>query len=85
MSTPWCTGPCSAIGSEADCRARTHESDHGLAGLAPYFRGDRSLSNFYGHSPPADSRWVTSKSIQVHEVLVNLLVKLSGEKVWLIN
>ena len=37
--------------------------------------------NFYGHSPPADSRRVvvSYKRKYVHEVLVNRLVKLAQE------
>ena len=42
--------------------------------------------NFYSHSPPsADSRGVvvSYKQKYVYEVLVNRLVKLAQEKVWL--
>ena len=40
------------------------------------------INNFYGHSPPADSRGVivSYKGKYKHEVLVNNLVKLAQEK-----
>ena len=42
------------------------------------------MDNFYDHSSSADSRRVVSyKRKYVHEVLVNFLVKLAQEKVWL--
>ena len=44
------------------------------------------MKSFYGHSPPsADSRRVVIilKRKYVHKVLVNRLVKLAQEKVWL--
>ena len=47
---------------------------------------DITIPNFYCHSPPsADSRRVvvSYKRKYVHEVLVNRLVKLVQEKVWL--
>ena len=49
------TGPRSAVGNvsgnrcESDCRSRGREFD---PRLVPYFRGDWSWNNFYGHSPP---------------------------------
>ena len=49
------TGPLSAIGNVSgyrcvfDCRSRGCEFD---PGPVPYFRGDWSWNNFYGHSPP---------------------------------
>ena len=52
------TGPGSAVGNVSgyrcvsDCRSRDHEFD---SGTVPYFRGDWSWNNFYGHSPPF--RW----------------------------
>ena len=52
-------GPHSAVGNVSgyrcvsDCRSRGREFD---PGPAPYFRGDWSWNDFYGHSPPsADS------------------------------
>ena len=67
-----CTGPRRAVGNVcgyicvSDCRSRGREFD---PGPVPYFRGDWSWNNFYGHSPPF--RWfiqegllsVTSKSM----------------------
>ena len=54
-----CAGPHSAVGNVSgyrcvsDCRSRGREFD---PGPAPYFRGDWSWNDFYGHSPPsADS------------------------------
>ena len=66
------TGPHNAVGNVSgyrcvsDCRSRGREFD---PGPVPYFRGDWSWNNFYGHSPPF--RWfiqegllsVTSKSM----------------------
>ena len=49
------TGPRSAVGSVygyrcvSDCNSRGREFD---PGPVPYFRGDWSWNNFYGHSPP---------------------------------
>ena len=65
-------GPRSAVSNMSgyrcvsDCRSRGREFD---PGPVPYFRGDWSWNNFYGHSPPF--RWfiqegllsVTSESI----------------------
>ena len=50
------TGPRSAVGNVSgyrcvsDCRSRGREFD---PGPVPYFRGDWSWNNFYGHSPPS--------------------------------
>ena len=50
------TGPRSAVGNVfgyrcvSDCRSRGRAFD---PGLVPYFRGDWSWNNFYGHSPPS--------------------------------
>ena len=51
----------------------------------PYFLGDWSLNNFYGHSPPADliGDVVSYMENYVQKVLVNPLVKLATEKVLL--
>ena len=68
-----------------DCRSRGPEFD---TGPVPYFRGDWSWNDFYGHSPPF--RWfihsrrvvVSYKRKYVHELLVNRLFKPAQEKVW---
>ena len=72
------TGPCSAFGSETDCRSRGWEFD---PGPVSYFCGDWSWNNFYGYSP---SCWFKKGwcHLQV-KVCVNRLVKLAQEKVWL--
>ena len=50
-----CAGPRSAVGNVSgyrcvsDCRSRGCEFD---PGPVPYFRGDWSCNDFYGHSPP---------------------------------
>ena len=55
-SHEWGAGPHSAVGKvsgyrcESACRSRGGEFD---PGPVPYFRGDWSWSNFYGHSPPS--------------------------------
>ena len=59
-----CTGPHSAVGNvsgnrcESDCRSRGREFD---PGPVPYFRGDWSWNNFYGHSPPF--RWIIQEGL----------------------
>ena len=69
------TGPRSAVGNVpgyrcmSDCRSRGRKFD---PGPVPYFRGDGSWNNFYGHSPPF--RWfiqegllsVTSESMRTN-------------------
>ena len=79
--------PCGSLDLSvwvSDCRSRGCEFD---PSLAPYFRGDWSWNNFYGHSPPF--RWfiqevvVSYKREYVHELLVNRLFKPAKEKVWL--
>ena len=55
------------VGSKSDCKFRGRELD---PGLVPYFRGDWSWNNFYGHSPPSaySRRVVVSyKGKYVHE------------------
>ena len=58
------TGLCSAVGNVSgyrcvsDCRSRGREFD---PGLVPYFRGDWSWNNFYGHSPPF--RWFIQEGL----------------------
>ena len=85
------TGPRSAVGNVSgyrcvsDCRSRGREFD---PGPVPYFRGDWSWNNFYGHSPPFllihSRRVVVSyKRKYVHKLLVNRLFKPAKEKVWL--
>ena len=82
------TGPRSAVGNVSgyrcvsDCRSRGREFD---PGPVPYFRGDWSWNNFYGHSPPF--RWfiqegllsVTRESMCT-KLLVNRLLKPAQEK-----
>ena len=90
MVYPWIpAGPRSAVGNVSgyrclsDCRPRGREFD---PGPVPYFRGDWSWNDFYGHSPPF--RWfiqegfVSYKRKYVHELLVNRLFKPAQEKVW---
>ena len=63
--------PRRAVGSESDCRSRDQEFD---IGPVPYFRGDWSWTNLYGHSlSSADTRMfvVSYKWKYAHEVLVN--------------
>ena len=85
------TGPRSAVGNVSgyrcvsDCRSRSREFD---PGPVPYFRGDWSWNNFYGHSPPfrwfiQEGLFVSYKRKYVHELLVNRLFKPAQEKVWL--
>ena len=57
-------GPHSAVGNVSgyrcvsDCRSRGREFD---PGLVPYFRGDWSWNDFYGHSPPF--RWFIQEGL----------------------
>ena len=70
----------SAVGRDSDWRSRGREFD---LGPVPYFCGDRSWNNFYGHSPLSthSRRAVVSyKRKYVQEVWVNCLVKLAQEK-----
>ena len=56
--------PRSAVGNvsgnrcESDCRSRGREFD---PGPVPYFCGDWSWNNFYGHSPPF--RWIIQEGL----------------------
>ena len=58
------TGPPSAAGNVSgyrcvsDCNSRGREFD---PGPVPYFRGDWSWNNFYGHSPPF--RWFIQEGL----------------------
>ena len=58
------TGPRSAVSNVSgyrcvsDCRSRGREFD---PGPVPYFRGDWSWNNFYGHSPPF--RWFIQEGL----------------------
>ena len=58
------TGPRSAVGNVSgyrcvsDCRSRGREFD---PGPVPYFRGDWSWNNFYGHSP--SFRWFIQEGL----------------------
>ena len=85
------TWPRSAVGNasgnrfKSDSRSRGREFD---PSPVPYFLGDWSWNNFYGHSPPF--RWIIQEGLfisykqkYVHEVLVNCLFKLAQEKVGL--
>ena len=64
MTHPAHTGPRSAVGNVSgyrcvsDCRSRGREFD---PGPVPYFRGDRSWNDFYGHSPPF--RWFIQEGL----------------------
>ena len=72
------TGPRSAVGNmsgnrcESDCRSRGSEFD---PGPVPYFRGDWSWNNFYGHSPPF--RWI------IQEGLLSVTSESMCTKYWL--
>ena len=61
---PTITGPRSAVGNVSgyrcvsDCRSRGREFK---PGPVPYFRGDWSWNNFYGHSPPF--RWFIQEGL----------------------
>ena len=72
------TGPRSAVGNvsgnrcESDCRSRGREFD---PGPVPYFRGDWSWNNFYGHSPPF--RWI------IQEGLLSVTSESMCTKYWL--
>ena len=67
--------PVSAVGNAPDCRSRGREFN---PSPVPYFSGDWSWNNFYGHSPlSADSKRVvvSYRWRYVHKVLVSRLVK----------
>ena len=72
------TGPRSAVGNvsgnrcESKCRFRGREFD---PGPVPYFRGDWSWNNFYGHSPPF--RWI------IQEKLLSVTSESMCTKYWL--
>ena len=72
------TGPRSAVGNVSgnrcvsDCRSRGREFH---PGPVPYFRGDWSWNNFYGHSPPF--RWI------IQEGLVSVTRESMCTKYWL--
>ena len=83
------TGLRSAVGNVSDprymsdCRSRGCELD---PGPVPYFRGDdHEMISTAIFLPSGYSRRVavSYKRKYVHEVLVNCLVKLAQEKVWL--
>ena len=74
---------CNPLDLQSDCRSRGCKF---YPSPVPYFPGDLSWNNFYGHFPPtSDSRRVavSYERYYVHEVLVNCLIKLAQEKVWL--
>ena len=72
------TGPGSAVGNvsgnrcESDCRSRGRVFD---PGPVPYFRGDWSWNNFYGHYPPF--RWI------IQEGLLSSTSESMCKKYWL--
>ena len=92
ITTSTFTGPRSAVGNvsgyrcEADCRSRGREFD---PGPVPYFRGDWSWNNFYGHSPLF--RWmnhswrvvVSYKRKYMHDYWLTACSSLPRKKVWL--
>ena len=51
---------CNVSGNrcESDCRSRGHKFD---PSLVPYFHGDWSWNNFYGHLPPF--RWIIQEGL----------------------
>ena len=71
-------GQRSAVGNvsgnrcQSDCRSRGREFD---SGRVPYFRGDWSWNNFYGHSPPF--RWI------IQEGLLSVTSESMCRKYWL--
>ena len=80
------TGPRSAVGNvsgyrcEADCRSRGREFD---PGPVPYFRGDWSWNNFYGHSPHSWRVVVSYKRKYVHDFWLTACSSLPRKKMWL--
>ena len=72
------TGPCSAVSNmygnrwESDCRSRGRDFD---PGPVPYFGGDWSLNNFYGHSSPF--HWI------IQEGLLSVTSESMCTKYWL--
>ena len=72
------TGPRSAVGNVSgnrcvsDCWSRGREFD---PGPVPFFRGDWSWNNFYGHTPPF--RWV------IQEGLLSVTSESMCTKYWL--
>ena len=58
------TGPCSTVRNvsgnrcKSDFRSRGRELDHSRI---PYYRGDWSWNNFYGHPPPF--RWIIQEGL----------------------
>ena len=72
------TRPRSAVSNvsgnrcESDCRSRGRKFD---PGPVPYFRGDWSWNNFYGHPPPF--RWI------IQEGLLSVTSESMCTKYWL--
>ena len=72
------TGPrstvCNVSGNrcESDCRSRGRELN---PSPVPFFRGDRSLNNFYGHSLPF--RWI------IQQGLLSVTSEIMYTKYWL--
>ena len=74
-------GPIRAVGNESDCRSRDRKFDRAL--YPTFVEIDHEIIS--SHSPSTDSRRVvvSYKQKYVHDILVNPLVKLAQEKVWL--
>ena len=77
------TGPHSAVSNVPDCRSRGPQFDP--ARSHTFMMIDHEMISTAILLPSADSRMVvvSYKRKYVHEVLVNCLVKLAQEKVWL--
>ena len=75
--TLWLTGPRSPDGIVSDCRSMGHKFD---PGSVPYFRGDWSWNNFYGHSLPF--YWFKKSCCQL-QAKVWLLSQACPGKFWL--
>ena len=71
------TGPHSEVGNMSgyrcmsDCRSRGRKFD---PGRVPYFRGDWSWINFYGHSSPF--RWIIQEGLSVVLLLLTFCLLL---------
>ena len=84
------TGLRYAVGNLSECRYMSdciswgHEFKLDDPGAVPYFSGDHEIISMAVLLPSAESRIVVSyKRKYVHKVLVNCLVKLAQEKLWL--
>ena len=74
------TGPCIAVGDLSDCRSWGPEFD---TGQVSYIVRDLEIISMAILLPSADSRRVIVSWKLKHEVLVNRLVKLAQDKLWL--